>query len=89
MSRIETFVGVLIAVAAIWAISPLWRGSERTVNDARERYAIAKKGGTAMDACVQARLVTTALLNAKRGDEYARWKAVEQADCGRAAASLR
>lgn len=83
--RAEKALGLLIAAAALWAVSPLWRGSDRAINDARDRYTIAKRGGTAMDACVQAGVVAAALLQAKRGDEYARWKAVQQADCQRAA----
>ncbi|HMN55621.1 MAG TPA: hypothetical protein PKE15_00105 [Ottowia sp.] len=84
LRRAETLLSVLIAAAALWALSPLWRGHDRAINDARERYAIAKTGGSAMEACVQAGIVATALLNAKRGDEYAAWKRVEQDDCRRA-----
>lgn len=52
--------------------------------DAMEQYKIAKKHGSAIDACVSAGLVSAALLQAKQESLYQQWKQIENQDCARA-----
>lgn len=49
--------------------------------DAVERYEIAKRNGTPIDACVQAGIVTAAYLQAKDEANYRMWKVTEDAEC--------
>lgn len=50
-------------------------------SDAVSQYGIAKRNGNAMDACVQAGMVSAAFLQAKDEANYAKWKATEKDDC--------
>jgi hypothetical protein len=50
-------------------------------SDAVSQYGIAKRNGNAMDACVQAGMVSAAFLQAKDEASYAKWKATEKEDC--------
>lgn len=52
--------------------------------DAEAQYAIARRSGGPMDACVQAGIVAAAHLQAKDEPGYQRWQAIERADCERA-----
>jgi hypothetical protein len=52
--------------------------------DAVTQYGIAKRNGTAMDACVRAGLVAEAYLQAKDEAQYQQWKQTEKADCAKA-----
>jgi len=56
--------------------------SNKVVADAVDRYHIAKRSGTPIDQCVQARVVTAAYLQAKDEDNYKLWKETEATDCG-------
>ena len=49
--------------------------------DAVKQYQIAKRQGDKIQICVQAGLVTAALLQAKDEDDYREWKATEHHDC--------
>lgn len=57
---------------------------DQVTADSVKRYAIAKRNGTLIDACVQAGLVSAAFLQAKNEPEYQKWKKIEAADCVRA-----
>ena len=52
--------------------------------DTVKQYEIAKRNGSAMDACVQAGFVTAAYLQAKDESNYKLWKITESSDCARA-----
>lgn len=52
----------------------------KVVDDAMNQYIIAKKHGSMMDRCVQAGLVSAALLQAKAEAQYAEWRPIEKAD---------
>lgn len=52
--------------------------------DAVAQYEIARRHGSAVDRCVQAGLVSAALLQAHDEANYRRWKAVEESDCASA-----
>ena len=55
---------------------------ERQVaENAVKEYGIVNRNGTAMDRCVHAGLVSAAWVQAKDESNYARWKAIETADC--------
>ena len=56
--------------------------SNKVVADAVDQYHIAKRSGTPIDQCVQARVVTAAYLQAKDEDNYKIWKETEATDCG-------
>jgi predicted component of type VI protein secretion system len=53
------------------------------VADAVQRFDIAKRNGSPMDACVAARAAATAFLVVKDEPGYAQWKKVEEAECTR------
>ena len=56
--------------------------SNQVVTDAVDQYHIAKRSGTPIDQCVQARVVAAAYLQAKDEDNYKIWKETEATDCG-------
>ena len=56
--------------------------SNKVVADAVDQYNIAKRSGTPIDQCVQARVVPAAYLQAKDEDNYKIWKETEATDCG-------
>ncbi len=57
---------------------------DKVAADAVVQYGIAKRNGTAMDACVQAGLVAASYLQAQNEVSYQEWKQIEKADCARA-----
>ena len=60
-------------------------GIEKKVSqDAIKQYEIAKRGGSAIDACVQAGIVSASFLQAKDESNYQQWKEQEERDCRRA-----
>ena len=66
----------------------LWGGVEKQVAaDAVKQYEIAKRSGTAMDACIHAGLAAAAYLQAKDEAHYQQWKQTEKADCAKAGLS--
>lgn len=52
--------------------------------DFEKQYEIASRSGNAMDACVQAGIVSAAYLQAKDDASYQKWKDIEKSDCARA-----
>ncbi|WP_074406093.1 hypothetical protein [Aquimarina megaterium] len=50
----------------------------QVANDAVKQYEIAKRNGSAMDAYVQAGLVTAAYLQANDERNYKKWKKIEE-----------
>ncbi|WP_282087074.1 hypothetical protein [Aquimarina algiphila] len=50
----------------------------QVANDAVKQYEITKRNGSAMDAYIQAGLVTAAYLQANDEENYKRWKKVEE-----------
>lgn len=65
-------------------VEPLGGIYAQVASDAIDQYNIAKKQGDAMQICVQAGMVTAALLQAKDEEHYNQWKKIEKADCRRA-----
>jgi len=57
------------------------RINRQVVNDQIEQLKITIKHGSPMEICVQAGLVTAALLQAKDEAGYAEWKKVERKAC--------
>lgn len=57
--------------------------SNKVANDAVAQYKIAKRNGSAVDACVQAGLVAAAYLQAQDEANYRRWKGIQEQDCNR------
>lgn len=54
---------------------------DQVAADTVAQYEIAKRGGSAIDACVHAGMVAAAYLQAKDESNYQKWKATESADC--------
>jgi len=52
----------------------------QVANDSIDQYKIAKRNGSNMDACVQAEMVTAAILQMKDEENYKKWKKIEDAD---------
>jgi hypothetical protein len=76
-------VAIVIAIASAWYF--FGGGLEqRVASDAVDQYEIAKRDGSAMDACVHAGLVAAAYLQAKDEPNYQLWKAKEDSDCAHA-----
>jgi hypothetical protein len=57
------------------------RIERQVVNDQIEQLKITVKHGSPMDICVQAGMVTAALLQAKDEAGYAEWKKLERKAC--------
>jgi DNA-directed RNA polymerase subunit RPC12/RpoP len=56
--------------------------------DAAQQYVIAKKGGNAMDAYIQAGVTAAAYLQAKDEVNYKKWKDIEKKEAVNAGVSL-
>lgn len=54
---------------------------DQVAADAVAQYEMTKRGGSPIDACVHAGMVTAAYLQAKDESNYQKWKATESADC--------
>ena len=54
---------------------------QQVTADAVRQYEIAKRNGSAMDACVQAMQVSMSFLQANDEQNYAKWKDVERMEC--------
>lgn len=63
-----------------------WGGGieKKVAQDAIKQYEIAKRGGSAIDVCVQAGIVSASFLQAKDESNYQQWKEQEERDCRRA-----
>ena len=59
----------------------------QVATDFAAQYAIAKRNGSAMDACVAAGLAAAGALQAKNESSYQSWKGVEKSDCAKAGIS--
>lgn len=57
----------------------------KVAQDAENQYHMVEtNGGSNMDRCVQAGMVSAAYLQAQNQEKYRYWKAMENADCARA-----
>ena len=87
-------VAVVVAVGFMWyfyggglekqAGKEMQRIENQVAADAVRQYEIAKRSGSAMDACVQADLVAAAYLQAKDEANYQKWKAISREEHDRA-----
>lgn len=75
--------GFVTFIALGWTIWFFFSGDVESMvaYKAVERYNIAKRTGTAKDACVQAGIVRAAFLKAEDDTSYQKWKITERADC--------
>ncbi|MFC3107381.1 hypothetical protein ACFQAT_10310 [Undibacterium arcticum] len=96
-SPTQAILGLVILAAGVWyffgggmekqADKDL-RAIEKTVaSEAVAEYQIAKRNGSAMDACAQAGLVSASYLQAKDEENYKVWKITEKSDCKAAGVS--
>lgn len=69
------------------AVRSLQGIKEQVAADQIKEYGIAKRNGSAMDACVMAGFTAAAFLQAQDERSYARWKATERSDCALAGIS--
>jgi hypothetical protein len=93
-SSTQAIFGLVIVAASAWyffgggmekqAGKDLEAIEKTVASDAVTQYQIAKRNGSAMDACVQAGMVSAAFLQAKDEGSYKTWKATEKADCATA-----
>lgn len=60
----------------------------KVATDAIDQYNIAKRGGDAVQTCVQAQSVVAAYLQAKDEADYTTWKATAHDDCKKAGIDL-
>jgi hypothetical protein len=94
----QAVVAVVLMAGTIWffyggglqnqAAANLAQIEKQVAADSERQYQIAKSGGGAMDACVQAGMVAAAYLQAKDSWNYEKWKKTEKADCERAGLKL-
>ena len=97
VSKQQLIIGAVIAVAVLLflfggglemqAASELQDIHDQVAEDAVKQYQIAKRNGSAVDACVAAGLVTASYLQANDEANYKIWKQTESADCKRAGIS--
>lgn len=91
MSAIQAVFSLILVAAGGWyffgggleqqASKDMHEIENTVAADAVAQYEIAKRNGSAVDACVQAGMVSAAYLQAKNEAQYAAWKATEKADC--------
>lgn len=88
---------VLVSLAGSWTgCKEVQKGMEQEVveslddtaevlaADTIKEYEIAKRSGSAMDACLRAGLVAEFYLSAKNEADFKKWTAVKKKDCRRA-----
>lgn len=96
----EPSAGIWATAAFILIVGGYWMYSitigpaiahdqEQSINtqvaqDAMDQYQIAVKGGNKAQICVQAQMVSAALLQAKEEDLYLKWVDTEKQQCARA-----
>ncbi len=84
---------VVAVVSSIWifgghASGPiLQKAYDETAVDFAQRYEIAKRNGSAIDAYVAAQLAVAGYLQAKDEKNYRKWKQIERAEAIRAGMS--
>jgi hypothetical protein len=93
-SLVQSVLVVVSAVAIGWyyfggglekqAANNMQKIEQQVAGDSVEQYVIAKRNGSAMDACAHAGLVSAAYLQAKDETHYQQWEKIERADCARA-----
>jgi len=93
-SPIKALGGALVLAAGAWyyfgggleqhAAHEMGKIEQQVAADSIAQYEIAKRSGSAMDACVHAGATAAAFLQAKDEAGFARWKATEKADCAAA-----
>ena len=54
---------------------------QQVASNAVKQYEIAKRSGSAVDACVQAGVVSAAYLQLQDETNYSQWKATQKSDC--------
>ena len=91
---VVAIIQIAIVIAAIWyffggglekqADANLDQIKSQVAEDAVAQYRIAKNNGSAIDACVQAGMVTAAYLQAQNEAQYQSWKAIQSSDCANA-----
>lgn len=87
-------LSLILAGLAIWyfafgglehdAATQLQDINVKVAGDFAQQYDIAKRSGSATDACVAAGIAAAGALQAKDEGAYQRWKATEHSDCARA-----
>ena len=90
-NNFQAIWGLIVAVGVIWfffggglekqAAKDMQGIYNQVSADAVKQYDIAKRSGSAMDACVHAGMVAAAYLQAKDEPNYQRWKSTESSDC--------
>jgi hypothetical protein len=66
------------------ATNNLDQAKQQVASDAVQQYQIAKAGGSKVEICVQAGLVTAAYLQAQDSANYQQWEQIKNADCAAA-----
>jgi hypothetical protein len=82
--------GAIVSLVMLIALGWYFFGGgleNKVASDAEAEYRIAKRNGTAMDACVHAGFVAAAYLQAKDETDYRQWKTIEASDCAAAGLS--
>jgi len=90
----KAFGAIISAIFFVWffyggglekqASSEMTKITHQVAADMHAQYQIAARNGSPIDVCVQAGLVSAALLQAKDEEKYRDWKRVEERDCARA-----
>ena len=83
----KAIISLLIFIGLIWfyfggglekqVAKDMERIENQVATDAVKQYEIAKRNGSAMDAYLQAGLVTASYLQAKDETNYKKWKEIE------------
>lgn len=74
--------GLLLFCVGLGVCAALDDGNRsQFAQDAVQKYEIAKRNGSPMDACVAAAFVASVFLQLKDEASYAAWKATEEEDC--------
>jgi hypothetical protein len=70
------------------AVDPMTEVAQKVARDSVEQYELVKTGGDKMQICAHASMVVAAFVQAKDKENFAKWKAVERADCKKAGVPL-
>lgn len=57
---------------------------DQIIQESIDRYEIVKNEGNAMDTCLQAGVVKSAMLASKNEVGFKKWKSIEKVDCYKA-----
>jgi len=93
-NSVGSIIGIVLVLGMLWfffgggfekqAAKNMKNIEYQVASDAEKQYEIAKRSGTAIDACVHAGLVSAAYIQAKDEAQYQIWKSVEKEDCRKA-----